>query len=293
MTTLTAKALVFAMGLACLPATGLALTPAPAAPVTPATAAAPATPATPSWTDAEVAYFAAKRLQLDFENADAICRERRWRKPLAAGRTAFEQAHPEYVAALAYVPAGAFAPLAERELASTAEAHAMLRSLLAMAPAELRAESCDEVVAGRAGTDFAAKLADAREALANAAAVAIATAPLGPVTDLAADDVNAIAAAILRHPEVAMYLHPDAPGRVPVKVGIDAPYDAVPLAFTLYDAPVKTVAYADMDAVRLTMRGYGETAKASVRYAPEGIEGSVELARVDGAWTVTGAHIFE
>ena len=162
MTKMTATAAALALALACLPTQ--AQTPTPPEAATPAATAAPT--ASP-WTDAEIDYLAAKSLELGFDTERTMCPARAWRKALAEGQEAFEQANPAYVAALAYEPTGTFADIAERKLEAYERGHDSFRAIMQMAPPDMRKEICDKAVATRAGTDFAAQRQFAREALAH------------------------------------------------------------------------------------------------------------------------------
>jgi hypothetical protein len=243
---------------------------------------------TPAWSDAETAYFAARWLEADFALEDRMCSERKYRRGLAEGRKAFEDATPDYVAALAFAPRPALAEVTARKLADFAALQEQMLPMVAASP-QLRTQLCDELVAGRAATYFPKQV----QAAARVLATDRPPAPEAPLTTLASADVGAIVAIVLQHPEVAMYLHPDVPGRVPVRVAVAAPYDSAPVALSLYGAPVQVSDDRDVAAVQLKLKPHGDTVQVELKYDPEGIFGVVDIAREDGTWQATGARILE
>ena len=252
-------------------------------------AAAPAH-AQVTYTDAEVASFAAKWQDIDFAQEDRICHARKYAKGLKAGREAFAQAHPEFTAALAFTAARPEAvEVTTRKLRDVQKLHDSLGAVIAFMPPADLAHMCDGIVEGRPGTDFARRIDMARDLLAKD----VPPAPAEPLTALAPEDVSPIVAAVLQHQDVAMYLHPDAPGRVPVRVELAEPYATANVQLELYGAPVRQSRDGDRSAVQLTLKPHGERVKVEVKYDPEGIFGSVDVERVDGAWKATGAKIYE
>jgi hypothetical protein len=105
-------------------------------------------------------------------------------------------------------------------------------------------------------------------------------------------DLNQIISAVLTHKVVSMYLHPEVPGRLPVKVAIAAPYSEIPVGLVLYGKPVKVVSPA-ADAVNLAISPSAEGAVVRVSYRQEGIVGTVTLKRGQAQWTAIGANIYE
>ncbi len=243
-----------------------------------------------AYTDVEVAYVAAKWLQADFARDDALCSRREYRKALAGSRTDFERTHPEYAVALALAsPRQEVAEVTKRKLEAFAKIQLQMEQMLMqMPPAEFQ-KLCERVVAQRSVTDFAKRVATTREMLGRD----VPPAPEPPITSLASEDVAPVVAAVLQHKRVAMYLHPEVPGRVPVRVAVAAPYDRAALDVQLYGAPVKRMGTGDRDAVQLTLQPHDASVKVKVEYRPEGIFGTVELEKRDGVWHVTDAKIFE
>jgi hypothetical protein len=130
-------------------------------------------------------------------------------------------------------------------------------------------------------------------AAAPVAAAPVAAAPgAGAVSDA---DLNAIVAATLTHKDVAMYLHPEVKGRVPVRVAFSPPHDGRKVNINLYDKPVETVTDASKraSAVNLSLECQEAACKVSVSYRPEGIHGYVKLKSLDGKWEVEEASILE
>jgi hypothetical protein len=261
-------------------------------PIACAIALAAATPAHAqvAYTDEEVASFAAKWQDIDFAQEDRICHARKYAKALKAGREAFVQAHPGFAAALAFTAARPEAVEATtRKLRDVQKLHDSLGAVIAFMPPADLAHLCNGIVKARPGTDFARRIDQARELLAKD----VPPAPEEQLTTLAAGDVTPVVAAVLQHADVAKYLHPDLPGRVPVHIELAAPYDTVGVHLELYGMPVRQSGDGDRTAVQLTLKPHGERVKVEVKYDPEGIFGSVDVERVDGAWKATGAKIYE
>jgi hypothetical protein len=243
-----------------------------------------------AYTDEEVASFAAKWQDIDFAQEDRICHARKYAKALKAGREAFVQAHPGFAAALAFSAARPEAVEATtRKLRDVQNLHDSLGAVIAFMPPADLAHLCNGIVKARPNTDFARRIDQARELLAKD----VPPAPEEQVTTLAAGDVTPVVAAVLQHAEVAMYLHPDLPGRVPVHIELAAPYDTADVRLELYGMPVRQSRDGDRTAVQLTLKPHGERVKVEVKYDPEGIFGSVDVERVDGTWKATGAKIYE
>ena len=102
--------------------------------------------------------------------------------------------------------------------------------------------------------------------------------------------------AVLTDERFAMYLHPDAPGRVPVVVC--GPARPTNLGFELFGAPVESKERADPDdgaacAEIMQLSVDGDAAAVELRYAVEGIVGSFHLERRGGRWSVGTASLTE
>jgi hypothetical protein len=127
---------------------------------------------------------------------------------------------------------------------------------------------------------------------ADADADADATASAAP--DTVAPDHAGVLAAVLDHPPFSQYLHPDAPGRVPVVVtGIDTPD---PLGLERFGEPVvvRSAHAGSGPVVQFTRWSVdGDAADVRLNYAVEGVVASFTLARTGGAWSVTSAEIAE
>ena len=240
-----------------------------------------------TYAEREVAYVAAKWQEADFAREDALCSERAYRKPLDAARAAFEQGHPEYVSALALAaPRPEVVEVTTRKLDGYAKVYASLAPMFALMS---HAKICGDFIAQRPKMDFGKRVSVIRDSLAHD----VPPPPDEPLTTLAPDEVGPIVAAVLQHADVAMYLHPDVPGRVPVRVVLAAPYDVAPIDLHLYGAPVQVAHAGDRGAVQLMLKPHGDRCHVEVKYDPEGIFGSVDLERRDGAWQATGAKIYE
>lgn len=251
-----------------------------------------------AYSDAEIAYFAARLQQADFEREEATCSGGKWRKALAGGLADYQRANPGYGEALAMPsPSAQLTEAVERKLADYARVYDQMARMLAMMSQATRDKLCDEAIAERTSGRFDDRIASTRKILAEnmssssapASAPASASAPVA----LASADVQPVVAAVLQHPEVAKYLHPEVSGRVPVRVAIVAPYDGAPLDLALYGAPIKRVGADDISAIRLAIKPQADRVVVEVRYKPEGIFGHVNLIRQNGVWTVQEAEIFE
>ncbi len=112
---------------------------------------------------------------------------------------------------------------------------------------------------------------------------------------LATADFEAIVGAVLRHKDVAMYLHPEAAGRVPVRVAFKPPFDGRPVNLQLYGAQVVTERYesGSADALGLAPSCTATQCTVEVSYKPEGIFGQVMLQKQNGQWQVSSTNILE
>lgn len=117
--------------------------------------------------------------------------------------------------------------------------------------------------------------------------------PAASPTILASADLDQIVSAVLAHPEVSKYLHPEVPGRVPVVVRLAAPYESEALRVEAFGQAVRAAKSEQPGAVSLKVAATGAACRVDVKYRPEGIFGHVDLALVDGAWKVTDATIYE
>lgn len=237
--------------------------------------------------DMEVAYVAAKLQQADFDREDTLCDAKPYRQPLAAARATFERANPGYVAALSLAtPPERVDDLTERNLERMADTYERDLPTLVSRP---RDALCKQIVSTRGGTDFQALLASARQTIAWDSPPP----PEFPVRWMTDDELGAVVGAVLRDPKVSTYLHPDKPGRVPVRVALAAPYEKSHLPLTLYNAPVQTARTGDRQAIQLTIKPQYRRYQVEVKIPSEGVFGYVYLERVDAAWLVTAANLYE
>ena len=129
-------------------------------------------------------------------------------------------------------------------------------------------------------------------ALLLAASAGVSSLPPPPPTPLTKTDINQIVGAVLTHVKVAQYLHPEMPGRLPVKIAIAAPYSGTQPDLVLYNRPV-VVVVAGADAVNFEIGRTVDGAKAEISYRPEGMGGTVLLLKVRDRWIVSSASVHE
>ena len=129
-------------------------------------------------------------------------------------------------------------------------------------------------------------------ALLLAASTGVSSLPPPPPTPLTKTDINQIVGAVLTHVKVAQYLHPEMPGRLPVKIAIAAPYSGTQPDLVLYNRPV-VVVVAGADAVNFEIGRTVDGAKAEISYRPEGMGGTVLLLKVRDRWIVSSASVHE
>lgn len=115
------------------------------------------------------------------------------------------------------------------------------------------------------------------------------------VRAIADDDLTLVLAAVLQHKSVAIYLHPEMQGRLPVIIAIGKPYSYQTVEISLYGKPViVTTNPKDLKiAVKLKPICSADTCKVEVGYKPEGIFGDVWLKKEADQWVVTKADIYE
>ena len=131
-----------------------------------------------------------------------------------------------------------------------------------------------------------------RVALLLAASAGVSSLPPPPPTPLTKTDINQIVGAVLTHVKVAQYLHPEMPGRLPVKIAIAAPYSGTQPDLVLYNRP-GVVVVAGADAVNFEIGRTVDGAKAEISYRPEGMGGTVLLLKVRDRWIVSSASVHE
>lgn len=129
-------------------------------------------------------------------------------------------------------------------------------------------------------------------ALLLAASTGVSSLPQPPPTPLTKTDIHQIVGAVLTHVKVAQYLHPEMPGRLPVKITMAAPYSGAQPDLVLYNRPV-VVVIAGADAVNFEIGRTVDGAKAEISYRPEGMGGTVLLLKVRNRWIVSSASVHE
>jgi hypothetical protein len=108
-------------------------------------------------------------------------------------------------------------------------------------------------------------------------------------------DLTQVLERVLTHKTIAVYLHPEVPGRLPVMIAIGKPYSYQPIQFNLYDQPVViTTEPKNLKiAVKLKPVCSLTLCKVEVDYKPEGIFGQVELKKDSTGWKVTDSKLYE
>lgn len=129
-------------------------------------------------------------------------------------------------------------------------------------------------------------------ALLIAAATGASSLPQPSPALLTNTDINQIVSAVLTHADVAQFLHPDMPGRLPVKITVAAPYSGAQLNLVLYRRPVVAVVEG-ADAVNFAIARTSNGAKAEISYRPEGMEGTVLLLKVQNRWIASSVSVRE
>lgn len=111
----------------------------------------------------------------------------------------------------------------------------------------------------------------------------------------ATQDAQAVLQAIVDLDALAPFLHPEAPGRVPLTLAI--PSAPPGIALSKFGQPVRVVASAPGgDAPCLEITAFelqGDRATVSFSYPIEGVVGSAELSRNQGRWVVVRRSVAE
>lgn len=118
-----------------------------------------------------------------------------------------------------------------------------------------------------------------------------------PEPAAATTDTDAIAHAVLTHESFAMYLHPEVPGRLPVRVSSSVTLPD-PLTTKVEGRPVEWVAASAVAAsqpvvVFTKWKVAGKKADIELTYAIEGVAGTFGLRRDGDAWLVDQASVAE
>ena len=239
----------------------------------------------------DLGYVAAQEIKLEQETLERLCGRSSFGTDVKRRHAEFVAANPDYTAALAAEPADPAADARAQALITRyRDAFAMVMRMASGMPPEL---FCPTTLRSAPET-FAARVDKVR----TQASRVDPPAPVDPdaalpEAALAAAELDEAVRLVLQHPDVAMYLHPEVPERVPVRVALAAPYASARLGVALYGKPVRVTSASDRSAVLLTVRATEKTVKVTVAYAPEGIHGTVRLSRDGAKLQVTEARIFE
>jgi len=107
------------------------------------------------------------------------------------------------------------------------------------------------------------------------------------------DDAQIIQA-VLDHPTLAGFFHPEVPGRVPVKLAMP---DSRHVPLSKFGQPVAIVPWSEEPhaAVILVEQFTGQDKEAFVRlvYPVEGVVGEFELSLQGKQWVIVKAHVRE
>lgn len=239
----------------------------------------------------DLAYVAAQEIAFEQKTLESICGRSKFGKDVKRRHAEFVAANPEFTPALEARPT---------DPAIDARAQALIKryqegvGLVMRMAAGMPPEMFCPLTLKDPPTPFAARIENVR----TQAARVDPPKPVDPDAGLAevqlsVVELNAIVRQVLEHKDVAMYLHPELPERVPVRVALNEAYAASKLELALYGEPVRLAHASDRAAVQLTVRATDQTAKVTVAYAPEGIHGTIRFAREGTAWRVTEATIYE
>lgn len=114
----------------------------------------------------------------------------------------------------------------------------------------------------------------------------------GAQSRLTTEDYSQLLQAVLDHGSLAPFLHPEVPGRLPVKVTGVLMKGATVQKF---GKPVEFLEQADSEAVLIIRELLVEGPKARVVlvYPIEGVSGRFVLSRGKGGWKVDSANVLE
>ena len=105
-------------------------------------------------------------------------------------------------------------------------------------------------------------------------------------------DDDAVIEAVLAYPSVAQYIHPDIPGRLPVKVAL-TPAGTATLRATAFNRRVVSTSPSDPQAMILGVSVKDSEATVTLEYRQEGVTGLIHLMKVNGNWIVAVAQMAE
>lgn len=107
--------------------------------------------------------------------------------------------------------------------------------------------------------------------------------------------LNNLVVAVLSDKNVSIYLHPQAPGRLPIKVHFKNHYQGRSVDGEMYGQKIVTLSKTQNPqwAVNLDIVTKGNTALIKVSYKPEGIWGRVQLSYSDEKWSTDESTILE
>lgn len=258
---------------------------------------APAADAPVQLSPDDLAYVAARQIQLGQNMAESLCGRTKFRKDVERRHAAFLTANPEFSAALSAEPAD---PEARTQADALIKRYQDGLNLLTTRASSMPPEMFCASTLQREPGSFAASVESLRNRLANP----LFTAPIAPAAPADADanatevplstiELREVVLEVLENVDVAKYLHPDEPGRLPVSVALAAPYKSKALDLTLYGQPIREARVSDRSAVQLGIRATAASVKVTVAYAPEGIEGTIRLAREGATWRTIETKIYE
>jgi hypothetical protein len=239
----------------------------------------------------DLAYVAAQDAQFDQDLLESMCPRGSLGADIRRRFKEFVASNPEFTPALKAKPSDPErAVLADALIKRRQDAVGLLRQRASSMPPAMFCES----VLKNPATAFADRVENVRERASRPIPPAAVDPDAGvPEVELSRAELNAVVGHVLVHPEVAKYLHPDAPGRLPVRVALAAPYSSAKLEVDVYGEAVRRARPSNDAAVHLTIRATQNGAKVTLAYPPEGIHGTLRMEREGRQWRITEAKIIE
>lgn len=115
-----------------------------------------------------------------------------------------------------------------------------------------------------------------------------------PEAALATETLAPLLAALIPHPDLAMYYHGDElPERFPLPVYLQGQALPKGLAVELPGIPVKFVKRPGRNVLGLIVDRRGSRAVVEVAYPPEGVTGTLRMQLAETGWQVVHAQVFE
>ena len=107
-------------------------------------------------------------------------------------------------------------------------------------------------------------------------------------------ELGAVVETALMHPSIVKYLHPEAPGRIPVTVAFRNPSGVSSLDAELFDQPIHVVSVSNnTSAIILSTTIKDNQAVIDIDYPTEGIVGEIFLQRNGTKWAVISSQLEE